>query len=230
MIQAVVTDVEGTTSSLAFVKEVLFPYARAHLAGYIARHREDPRVARELAAIRSQAGSDLSEERLIAILLQWIDEDRKETPLKALQGMIWECGYHAGELQGHIYEDAVRKLREWHAEGLKLFVFSSGSVQAQRLLFGHTLYGDLTPLFTDYFDTRIGAKRDPAAYRRIADRIGHPPATILFLSDTAAELDAAHATGFAVCQLVREPGQQSAGAYPSARNFDEIIVCQNEIV
>ena len=226
MIQAVVTDIEGTTSSLSFVKDVLFPYARAHLADFVHQHAGEPAVRALLAAVGDAVGRALSDDEAIAQLVQWIDEDRKFTPLKTLQGMIWEAGYRNGDFQGHVYEDAVRQLRAWKARGLALYVFSSGSVQAQKLLFAHTAYGDLTPLFSGYFDTTIGAKREADAYRRIAREIGRSPDSILFLSDIREELDAAHAAGMHTGWLVRDGALPADPTHPVARNFDSLTALQ----
>lgn len=235
MIKAVVTDIEGTTSSLAFVKDVLFPYARDRIAAFVHTHGRDPAVQALLAEARRLAGQALDEGAIVAQLIRWIDQDRKLTPLKALQGMIWEEGYRRGDFRGHVYEDAARRLREWHDRGLALYVFSSGSVQAQKLLFGHSICGDLTPLFSDYFDTTIGVKKEPAAYRAIAAHIGLDPGEILFLSDIREELDAARAAGLHTCWLVRAaPGGGAAGAsagapppetpHPVARDFDQVAL------
>lgn len=222
MIQAIVTDIEGTTSALSFVKDVLFPYSRAHMADFIRHHGNGPPVAKLLKEVQTIAGKPLDETQLIAQLQRWIDEDQKITPLKALQGLIWEQGYRDGAFQGHIYEDAVRNLKRWHAAGIKLFIFSSGSVQAQKLLFAHTPFGDLTPLFQGYFDTRIGAKREPAAYQAIAQAITLPPAQILFLSDIKEELDAAAAAGIATTWVVRDGALAPAAAHRQVRDFDAI--------
>ncbi|PTS87468.1 acireductone synthase, partial [Sphingomonas sp. HMWF008] len=176
-VKAILTDIEGTTSSIAFVAEVLFPYARARLADYVAAHRE------ETAAILAEV-ADAEPGDPVATLLRWIDEDRKATPLKALQGMIWADGYASGAFRGHVYDDAVAGLRRWHAAGVRLYVFSSGSVAAQKQLFGFSAAGDLTPLFSGYFDTTTGAKREAGSYAKIAAAIGEAPADVLFLSDT----------------------------------------------
>jgi enolase-phosphatase E1 len=201
---AVVTDIEGTTSSLSFVKDVLFPYARQHLAPYVAAHAQRPEVRALLDDANREAGGGLDDAGVIAQLERWIDEDRKITPLKSLQGLIWEAGYRNGDFKGHIYPDAAAQLRAWHARGIRLYVYSSGSVYAQKLLFGHSEAGDLTPLFSGYFDTHIGGKREADAYRAIMDEIGLPAVEILFLSDIVEELDAAQAAGMQTIQLVRD--------------------------
>jgi enolase-phosphatase E1 len=223
VIRAVVTDIEGTTSSLSFVKDVLFPYARTHLAAFVRDQVQDPRVARQLEAVRREAGDPaLSLAAVIERLVAWIDQDRKITPLKALQGMIWEHGYRNGDFQGHVYDDAARALRDWHARGLALYVYSSGSVQAQKLLFEHTGYGDLTALFDGYFDTTVGGKLDTGSYRAIAATIGIAPAEMLFLSDVRAELDAAAAAGCRTVWLVREGTPDPRAAHRQVRDFGEI--------
>jgi enolase-phosphatase E1 len=141
---------------------------------------------------------------VLAAPLQWMDEDRKATPLKTLQGLIWAEGYATGELVGHVYGDALQALQLWHRNGLRLYVYSSGSVAAQRLLFAHTPYGDLTTLFSGFFDTETGSKKEPASYSRIAQAIGVAPEAVLFLSDSAHELDAARAAGLVTAALDRE--------------------------
>ena len=224
MITAIVTDIEGTTSSLSFVKDVLFPYSQKHIAAFVRHHAQDPVVRRELEEVRRLSGKNLSETEVIEQLVRWIQEDKKITPLKSLQGMIWEDGYKKGNFKGHMYEDAVRHLRKWKEGGIRLYVFSSGSVQAQKLLFAHTEYGDLTPLFSGYFDTHIGNKREAESYRAIAETIGTPPADILFLSDIKEELDAARAAGMHVTWLVREGALDSKAAHRQANSFDEITL------
>ena len=222
MIRAVVTDIEGTTSSLSFVKDVLFPYSRRRMEPFVRRHANDPAVASLLDEVRRAVAKPLGLDQVIATLIDWIDEDRKVTPLKALQGLIWEEGFRAGDFRGHIYPDALARLRAWAAHGIKLYVFSSGSIKAQRLLFGYNEHGDLTPLFSGYFDTTIGAKKEPEAYRRIAEAIGIPPAEILFLSDTPEELDAARAAGMQTRWLVRDGALDSTARHTQIRSFDEI--------
>jgi enolase-phosphatase E1 len=223
-VQAIVTDIEGTTSSLSFVKEVLFPYARQHLGDYVRCHAEEDAIVPLLNDVRMAAGEDLGLEGVIAQLEQWIDEDKKITPLKALQGMVWEQGYRQGDFQGHIYADARDKLAQWQQQGIRLYVYSSGSVYAQKLLFGHTQYGDLNPLFSGYFDTRVGAKVEADAYRHIAQAIGCPAGDILFLSDIEAELDAARAAGMQTRWLVREGALNTKAAHRQVRDFTTIDV------
>ncbi len=216
------TDIEGTTSSLSFVKDVLFPYARERMARFVRAHANDPAVRGLLDDARQLIGGRADDEEVIVQLTQWIDEDKKVTPLKALQGMIWEQGYRQGDFKGHVYEDAVRNLKQWHARGVRLYVFSSGSVQAQKLLFAHTGYGDLTPLFSGYFDTTVGAKKEVSAYHKIAQTIGFTPGDILFLSDIKEELDAAHEAGMQTAWLLRAGGETAATGHLKARSFDAI--------
>ena len=222
MIRAIVTDIEGTTSSLSFVKDVLFPYARQRIEAFVREHAAQPAVRAQLAAVSETVGRTLTDDAAVAQLVRWIDEDQKITPLKALQGMIWEAGYRNGDFQGHVYDDAVRRLREWKDRGLALYVFSSGSVHAQKLLFGFSAFGDLTPLFSGYFDTTIGSKRETDAYRHIAQSIGIPAGEILFLSDIREELDAARVAGYHTAWLVREGELPPDARHPLARDFNTI--------
>jgi enolase-phosphatase E1 len=224
MIKTIVTDIEGTTSSLSFVKDVLFPYSRAHMAEFVRAHAQTPAVQKEIEEVRRLNGKNLSVDKVIEQLRRWIKEDMKITPLKNLQGMIWEDGYKKGDFKGHMYEDAVRHLKQWKSAGIALYVFSSGSVQAQKLLFAHTGYGDLTPLFSGHFDTNIGNKREADSYRKIAAAIGSAPDDILFLSDIREELDAAHAAGMQTIWLVRDGTIDPKAAHRQVRNFDEITL------
>jgi len=189
--QAIVTDIEGTTSSISFVKEVLFPYARRALPAFVRAHGADPEVRRWLDAAAADAGGMCQDEMLVEVMQGWIDHDRKLPSLKALQGMIWAAGYATGEFRAHIYEDAAEGLRRWHGQGHELYVYSSGSIAAQKLLFGHTTAGDLLPLFSGWFDTGIGGKRDAGSYRNLVLALARPAYEILFLSDVVEELDAA---------------------------------------
>jgi enolase-phosphatase E1 len=217
-IKAVLTDIEGTTSAVSFVFEVLFPYATEHLPNFVRQHATEPSVAIQLQAVRADSAELRADvERVIEILMDWIAEDRKATPLKALQGMVWEQGYQAGQLKGHVYPDAVEALKRWHEEGYALYVYSSGSIQAQQLIFGCSEAGDLSPLFSGYFDTTSGPKREPQSYRTITTAMGFPAEQILFLSDIVQELDAAQQAGMATCGLVRGdgelPGHPNAGSF-----------------
>ena len=215
-VSAVVTDIEGTTTPISFVQRTLFPYARARLPAFLDAHAGRPDVAAELARVPGDA---------LATLLGWMDRDEKVGPLKALQGMIWRQGYADGALRGELYPDVPPALRRWSRDGLRLAVYSSGSAEAQRLLFGHTEAGDLTPLFAGFFDTAAGAKREAGSYAAIALALGLAPGEILFLSDTEAELDAASASGWRTCQVVRpEDGTAASGRHAAAATFDAVPV------
>jgi enolase-phosphatase E1 len=222
MIKAVVTDIEGTTSSLSFVKDVLFPYARKHMADFVTEHATDPRVADLLDDVVREVGKPLSREQIIAQLIEWIDQDKKITSLKALQGLLWEHGYRKGDFTGHVYPDAEQQLHAWHTRGIRLYVYSSGSVHAQKLLFGHTDSGDLNGLFDGYFDTNIGAKSEAESYRRISTELQLAPAEILFLSDIEAELEAARSAGMRTTWLVRDGATDPASSHPQVRDFSAI--------
>ncbi|PKH21250.1 acireductone synthase [Enterobacterales bacterium CwR94] len=222
MIRAIVTDIEGTTSDIRFVHNVLFPYARQHLAAFIQQHQQEPAVAEILNALRQEIDQPAADaEALITVLYGFMDEDRKSTALKALQGMIWRDGYVSGQFTGHLYEDVLPALKAWQAQGIALYVYSSGSVAAQKLLFGYSDAGDITPLFTGYFDTHVGAKREANAYRTIAAQTGFDPASLLFLSDIHQELDAAQEAGWNTVQLIRgEPDTDSV--HRQVSRFDDI--------
>lgn len=217
--KAIVTDIEGTTSSIAFVHEVLFPYSRARLAQFVAAHGEQ--VSPILDAVRAETGQpDLDTDRCVALLLEWHDADRKIGPLKELQGLIWAKGYASGALKGHIYDDAAAALRRWHDAGIALYVYSSGSVAAQKLLFGHTDQGDLTRLFSGHFDTTVGGKREAASYQVITEVIGLRAGEILFLSDVVEELAAAQGAGLDAVLVARAGIGDSA--FPTVVSFDEL--------
>jgi enolase-phosphatase E1 len=223
MIRVVLTDIEGTTSSISFVHDVLFPYASKHLPEFVRdQHQDDSNVSNLLDTVAERAKVDRQDiDALIGTLQIWIREDRKETALKALQGMVWEQGYQKGELKGHIYPDAAEYLHRWNDRGLRLYVYSSGSVKAQKLIFGFTAEGDFTPCFSGYFDTLVGAKREPVSYRNILDEIGVDASTVLFLSDIEAELEAAETVGMETAWLVREGELPETDRFV-ARDFAEV--------
>jgi enolase-phosphatase E1 len=225
MIKAIVTDIEGTTSSIDFVHKTLFPYAQEYLAEFVRTHLGNPEVQEQLAAVERELGeAHLSLDEALAHLAEWMGEDRKLTPLKVLQGLVWEQGYRQGDFTGHVYQDAVDGLRRWHEQGLRLYVYSSGSVQAQKLLFAHSDAGDLTALFSGYFDTTIGAKREVAAYRLIVEALELAPHEIVFLSDIPAELVAAKAAGMQAIGLARhaQPMSMDAAAFGWCRDFEDV--------
>jgi 2,3-diketo-5-methylthio-1-phosphopentane phosphatase/methylthioribulose-1-phosphate dehydratase len=222
LIRAILTDIEGTTSALAMLKEVLAPYARAHLAAFLGARREHPEVQEALRATRALAQEPAADEaRTLAILERWIDEDRKAPPLKTLQGLVWERGFRDGSLRAHLYPDVVPALRALKTAGLELYVYSSGSVHAQRLFFEHSIEGDVRSLFDGFFDTTSGAKLEPDSYRGIARTLGLDPAALLFLSDAQAELDAAEAAGLCVLGVARE-GNPPITGHRSLVSFEQI--------
>ncbi len=192
---SILTDIEGTTSSISFVKDVLFPYARRELPRFVRERGDEPEVRRWLDAVATEHGAMCSDDVIVETLQGWVDEDRKHTALKALQGMLWQDGYRSADFTAHIYPDAAEALQRWHDAGHSLAVYSSGSVAAQKLFFGNSDAGDLLPLFSAFFDTEVGGKREAASYKRIAEALSREPGEIVFLSDVVAELDAARDAG-----------------------------------
>ena len=222
MIRAIVTDIEGTTSDIRFVHNVLFPYARERLADFVRAGAEDEPVSAILNDLRAEISQpQATPEALIAVLLGFMTEDRKSTALKALQGHIWQGGYLNGDFTGHLYPDVLPALRRWKAQGIDLYVYSSGSVAAQKLLFGYSDEGDITGLFSGYFDTHVGAKRETQSYRNIAQQAGVPPGQLLFLSDIRQELDAAREAGWQTVQLIRDEADP-VSRHRQVSRFDEI--------
>lgn len=225
-----VLDIEGTTSAAGFVQGDLYDYARPRLRPWIEEHADDPVVAEAVAGTRQQSGlpADASLDDVVAALHRWMDDDVKATPLKTLQGQLWAHGFDAGELSSHFFADVPPRLRAWHSAGVRLAVFSSGSVASQVPWFRHAEQGDLTPLVDDYFDTvSAGSKREATSYRVIADRLGVEGGDALFLTDLPAELDAAREAGWQVVG-VRRAGEPNAGAdfgnHPVVSSFDEVDV------
>lgn len=227
MIRCVLMDIEGTILSVAFVRDVLFPYSQRRLISFLEQHRHNSTVrdltAQCLDTIAQETGEHAGYEELPTILRRWIEDDRKHAGLKTLQGLIWEEGYRAGAFTPALYADVVPILRLWHASRLQLAVYSSGSVLAQQLLLAHTTHGDLTGLFSHFFDTAVGAKSDCASYRLIAEKLALPAAKILFLSDSEAELDAAAGAGLLVTQLLRE-GTSASARHPTISSFNQLSV------
>ncbi|HKX32245.1 MAG TPA: acireductone synthase [Blastocatellia bacterium] len=239
-VNALLLDLEGTVTSIDFVYQVLFPYARRRVGDFLERHAAAEEVRADLARLREEWEADergggnppaYQDQTLGARLestvayLHWLmDRDRKSTPLKSLQGKIWEEGYRAGELKSRIFADVPAALERWHRERRQIAIFSSGSVLAQQLFLAHTEAGDLTGLIGGYFDTRVGTKSDPESYRRIAGALRRLPAEIVFISDVTAELQAARAAGMQPVLSIR-PGnhpQPDPEAYPQLTNFDDL--------
>jgi enolase-phosphatase E1 len=188
---------------------------------FVRARTEDPAVRAVLDQAAREARVDVHNlDAIVRALHEWSDRDVKVTPLKELQGMIWKEGFESGEIRAPLYEDAVDAMRRYRACGVRLFIYSSGSVAAQQLLFGHAVAGDLRPLFEGYFDTTTGPKRESASYRRIAETIGLPPGRIVFFSDHALELDAARAAGMQTVQLARiDDGVRAEGTHPATDTF-----------
>lgn len=205
-IRAIVTDIEGTTSSIRFVHDVLFPYARRRLPAFVVTHADAPDVQHWMHEAAKEAEFvSAKQQEVIDLLIRWIDEDRKSPALKALQGMMWAEGYAAGDFRGHVYVDVPESLRAWKARRIPVYIYSSGSIEAQRQLFAHSEGGDLSDLLSGHFDTGTGPKRSADSYRAIAETIGLSPSQILFLSDIVEELDAAKLAGMATIMLARAP-------------------------
>ncbi|MGY0559629.1 acireductone synthase [Luteimonas sp. A277] len=229
MSRIILTDIEGTTSSIAFVKEVLFPYARREMPRFVRVRGQDPEVRRWLDEVATELGGVCQDGMIAETLQGWIDQDLKHTALKALQGMLWADGYRNGDFAAPVYPDAVERLRQWHGEGHTLAVYSSGSVPAQVLLFSHTDAGDLSPLFSAWFDTEVGGKREAESYARISRRLDVPAEDVLFLSDVVEELDAARAAGMATTLVDRrqdypQPRTGAAtGNHARVESFDGIV-------
>ncbi|MEU1163518.1 acireductone synthase [Streptomyces sp. NPDC005921] len=231
-VDAVVLDIEGTTSATGFVVDVLYPYSRSRFGALLSERSGDPDVARAVAQVRELTGDPEADATAVEKTLNaWLDEDRKATPLKTLQGIIWAEGFARGDLVSHFYDDVVPALRAWHAAGLRLYVYSSGSVAAQRAWFSATPQGDLLPLLSGLYDTEnAGPKQEAESYRRIAESAGIAPDRLLFLSDRPGELDAARAAGWHAVGI-RRPGEpyyeQGVGDHAQAGTFDEITVSRS---
>ncbi len=227
--RGILIDIEGTTTPISFVYDVLFPFARRRIEAYCARADEDPQVAEAVERLRSEQERDVDDHQPFGTgaeyALALMDKDRKSTGLKALQGIIWREGYGSGELKAVVFEDVPPALAGWRSAGLRLRIFSSGSVLAQRLLFSHTEQGDLTAHFEGYHDTTTGPKRDERSYRAIAEAFGLPPQEVIYLSDVVAELDPASSAGMRTALLVR-PGNEPTdpGKHPVHKDFASLKV------
>ncbi|HEV7179194.1 MAG TPA: acireductone synthase [Candidatus Baltobacteraceae bacterium] len=219
-------DIEGTVGSIAFVRDVLFPYARERMDAYVLQHREEPDIRALLDEAAREAGVDVHDLRsILQALHAWSDQDIKVTVLKELQGRIWVEGFESSGIRGHLYDDAIAALHRFHDAGVSLYVYSSGSIAAQKLLFGHSVAGDLLPLFRGFYDTTTGGKREPKSYVHIARDIRVEPASIVFFSDNVHELDAAAKAGIQTMQLARpEDGTTPSNAHPAIATFDGIEI------
>jgi enolase-phosphatase E1 len=228
--RAILLDIEGTTTPVDFVYQELFPYARAHLVDYLAQHGDTAECRDAVALLRAEYAArldppaDFSSAVIVRYVHDLMDHDRKSPGLKALQGLIWKDGYAAGALRGQVYPDVPPAFGRWRGRGLGIYIYSSGSVLAQRLLFSSVPSGDLTPGISGYFDTRVGPKREAASYAAIAGRIRVPPARMLFVSDAEEELDAAQEAGLrtALCIRAGETADRSAAGHAVVQTFDDL--------
>ncbi len=231
--KGILLDIEGTTTPIAFVHDVLFSYARAHAADYLAQHPSE--AAADLAQLREEHQRDVingeqppplndATESIVSYVNWLIDRDRKSTGLKSLQGKIWREGYREGTLKSQVFSDVRPAFERWREANLRISIFSSGSTLAQQLLFAHTEAGDLTTFISDYFDTNVGRKGDPESYCRIAEAVGLRPNEILFISDVVAELEAAHTAGMKTLLSIRPGNQPQAGAdrFRTIHTFNEV--------
>ncbi len=237
-IQAILLDVEGTTSSIEFVYQKMFPYARRVLRDYLIQNTDDLSLSQTLDLLAADAGfastdlwfasrPDTPPAAVVADFAEnLMDSDSKATGLKSLQGLLWKSGFESGQLQSHLFDDVAPALKRWHAQGIQLAIYSSGSVTAQKLFFGHTIAGNLNDYFVSNFDTMTGQKRSKESYEKIANALKLQTCDILFLSDVAEELAAAHAIGMQVAAVSR-PGNAPIPQWyfgPTINSFDEISI------
>lgn len=237
-VRGILLDIEGTTSSISFVYDVMFPFVRRELDRYLMLHFQDTPLRGALDAIARDAGhgsleqwasaananDEFAQHKLVRDeVLRLMDGDVKATGLKQLQGLIWQDGFDSGELQAHVYDDVPPALRRWNQAGIDVRIYSSGSVHAQRLFFGHTIAGDLLPYFKGHYDTTTGSKKEAFSYEAIAREYSLEPRDILFLSDVTAELDAAAKAGLQTALVVR-PGNATMDphSHRTIRSFAEL--------
>jgi len=231
-VRAILLDIEGTTTPIAFVHEVLFSYARTHVRDFLTSNADSAEVRADVAVLREEHAADVENNNQppaidegVAVYVEWlIERDRKSTGLKSLQGKIWRRGYADGSLKSQVYDDVAPAFERWRAKGLSVNIFSSGSVLAQQLLFAHTNAGDLTKFIENYFDTNVGKKGEAESYRRIAEALRLRAGDVLFISDVVAELDAASEAGMQALLSIRpgNPPQNNTDRYRAIHSFDEI--------
>lgn len=236
--RGIVLDIEGTTSSIQFVHDVMFPYARREVAAYLNDHWGDPELEAALDDLARDAGcadrqawlgageTPDARQRIAEFVYALMDRDAKVTGLKQLQGLVWRRGFQSGDLQAHLFPDVAAALRRWQACGLQIWIYSSGSVESQRLFFGHTIGGDLLPLLSGHFDTRSGGKKEPSSYQRILQAIGLAGRDVVFVSDIPEELAAAQSAGLQPVLSLR-PGNapvSSVTSFPAIESFDQLCV------
>jgi enolase-phosphatase E1 len=234
----ILLDIEGTTSSVSFVYDVMFPFAKNHTADYVRSHWGEEGLLSALEYLAKDAGegsfqawcgnltAEEQQEKVIAEALRQMELDAKATGLKQLQGLVWKLGFDSGELLAHVFDDVPPALKHWHASGIELRIYSSGSVGAQKLFFGHTVAGNLLELFSGHYDTTIGGKKESSSYHAIAEDLSDDAGQWLFISDIPAELDAAAAAGFQIA-LSQRPGNAEvpdADRFPSLTSFDQVQV------
>lgn len=223
-IRAIIVDTAGTTTDMDFIHHVLFPYSVKVLPAFLAQNQHNVLVENCICDTKDIAlEPDASLQRVTEILQQWVAEDRKATPLKTLQGLIWKQGYAKGEFTGHIYPDFIDAIHRYKQQNLRIYSFSSGSAEAQAMLFSHSDGGDLTPLFNGHFDTRTGSKLDRQAYANIINTISLSAKQILFVSDQLKELKAASAAGMLTVQMIRD-NSISTGEFKTLKSFDDLII------
>ena len=228
--RALVLDVEGTTTPIEFVYQILFPFARTHLAAYLQREGKSAACRAAIAQLREErkkepgVARDFSPAVVLAYVEWLMDRNQKSPGLKALQGLVWQDGYKSGELGGQVYLDVAPAFERWRARGLDIYIYSSGSVLAQQLLFGSTNAGDLTKFLNGYFDTGVGSKASPESYRVISERIHVAPPEILFISDVVPELDAARTSGMQTALCVRGTDVPAGSdSHPVIRSFEATL-------
>ncbi len=233
--QVILLDIEGTTTPVDYVLEVLFPFAQTHLESFLQAHPRDQAVEADIKRLRQDYEADValglsvpewkdnSMIAAVAYIKHLITIDRKSTGLKSLQGKIWEQGYQDGTLRSQVFGDVKRAFVRWRSAGKQLFIFSSGSVQAQQLLFRYTDVGDLTGFLCGYFDTKTGSKKEIDSYHKIAQAIGVSSSNVLFISDVTAELRAAKAAGMETLFSLRPKNHSSdSEGFPVCQDFDRI--------
>lgn len=226
-IKYILLDIEGTTSDIQFVHQVMFPYSRERLEAFVLSHQQLDTVVEAIEltqqTVKTEQGQEIELEGAIATLLDWIDRDRKHAALKAIQGLIWKQGFESGAFKSHLYPDVKPKLEDWTRSGLILGIYSSGSIATQKMFFSHTIAGDLTPLFSNYFDLTMGSKKESSSYEKIIQALGLSASEIVFLSDVPAELMAAGEKGLQVVHVKRE-GTECWSDGAEIESFEEIVM------
>ncbi|MCH2180598.1 MAG: acireductone synthase [Mariniblastus sp.] len=233
---SVLLDIEGTTSSISFVYDVMFPYVREHVDSFLAKNWSEPAFQECLPLLSSDLGQPSVERWLVGepaqqqeavhrAVIDLMDADVKATGLKKIQGLVWKDGFESGEIVSHLFDDVAPAMRQWHENGIEIRIYSSGSVGAQLLFFGNTREGDLLPLICGHYDTQVGGKREASSYQEIASDAHVSPGSVLFVSDVTAELEAAKAAGMQTCLSLR-PGNEPVhtDVFESIRSFSELVL------